>query len=149
MEINYKKIIEDAGNDGGILDAALALQSAEGFVSERAVEELAENYGKSRAEIFDALSFYSMIRFDARGKIRIEICRGAPCHVTGSEAVITAIENCIGCKIGETSADGKYTFTFTECQGQCQAAPSILINDRLYTDVTPESVIILLKKGEL
>ena len=149
MEINYKKIMEEAGKSGGILDAALELQRAEGFISERAVEALAETYGKSKAEIFDTLSFYSMIRFETKGKIRIEICRGAPCHVAGSEAVITAIESFIGCKIGETSADGRYTFTFTECQGQCQAAPTILINDKLYTNVTPESVTLLLEKGEV
>lgn len=148
MAIDYKKIIGKANETGGILDAALALQEAEGYVSGAAMAALADAYGSSEAEIYDSLSFYSMLRFGKEGKTRIEICRGAPCHVAGSDEVIAAIEDYIGCKIGGTSADRNYTFTFTECQGQCQASPAVLINGRLYTGVDPESVVALLEKGD-
>jgi NADH:ubiquinone oxidoreductase subunit E len=67
--------------------------------------------------------------------------------VAGSEAVIAEIEKVIGVTIGETSKDGKYSFDWMECQGQCQSAPTILVNDEIYTDMTPEKVRKLLEGG--
>jgi len=81
------------------------------------------------------------------GKTEILICRGAPCHVAGSTEVIETVEKMLGIKVGETTKDGKYFFGYTECLGQCQAAPSLEINRTLYTDLTPEKVTALLKGG--
>lgn len=145
--INYEELIREVRVSGGLLDAALACQNAEGFLSDAAIEALAASFQSSVAEIYDSVSFYSMIRFNTKGKVRIEICRGAPCHVAGSEAVIAEIEKVIGVTIGETSEDGKYSFDWIECQGQCQSAPTILVNDKIYTDMTPEKVRKLLEGG--
>lgn len=145
--INYEELIREAKVCGGLLDAALACQKAEGFLSDAAIEALAASFQSSIAEIYDSVSFYSMIHFGPKGKIRIEICRGASCHVAGSEAVITEIEKVTCVTIGETSKDGKYSFDWMECQGQCQSAPAILVNGKIYTDMTPEKVRKLLEGG--
>ena len=113
----YEQIITDAMRDGGLLDALLSLQKAEGYVSEDALSALAKHAGVSDAALYDAASFYSMLRFEKPAQTEIRVCRG-----TAS-----------GVKLGESNE--KYSLGWVECLGQCQAAPNLLINGELYTNV--------------
>ena len=56
-----------------------------------------------------------------------------------------AIENHLGIHAGETTADKLFTFIEVECLGACVNAPMVQINDDYYEDLTPESVVSLLK----
>lgn len=147
MNTKYKVIIQSAKEIGGMLDAMRALQNLDGYLTQEAIEVLAEEFQVSPAEIYDAASFYSMIQLTPPSKINIRICRGAVCHVAGSAEVIKAIENALGIQIGNSTKDGRYSFDYTECLGQCQAAPAILVNEKLYTDMTGEKFVELLKTG--
>ena len=74
----YEQIITDAMRDGGLLDALLSLQKAEGYVSEDALSALAKHAGVSDAALYDAASFYSMLRFEKPAQTEIRICRATP-----------------------------------------------------------------------
>jgi NADH-quinone oxidoreductase subunit E len=147
MNTNYQEVITRAMNDGGLLDAMLALQEKDGYLTGEAVEALAKAFNMFPSEVYDTATFYSMLRFEPPSITEILICRGAPCHVAGSSEVIAAIEKELGIKIGEKSEDGKYAFDYTECLGQCQTATAVLINGKLHTNVTPEEIPVLLRKG--
>lgn len=56
-----------------------------------------------------------------------------------------AIENHLGVGPGSTTADGMFTFSEVECLGACVNAPMVQINDDYYEDLTPESIVTLLK----
>ena len=129
----YEQIITSAMTDGGLLDALLALQKAEGYVSEGALETLAAHVGVSPAELYDAASFYSMLRFEKPAQTEIRICRGTACHSGGNAELVAALEAATGVKLGESNET--YSLGWVECLGQCQAAPNLLINGELYTDV--------------
>lgn len=148
MNVNYQDIIEEARKTGGLYDVMLAVQAEEGYLSEPAILSIAEAFEATPSHIYDTASFYSMIHFSPKGEVQIEICRGAPCHVAGSAKVIQAIEHYLGISIGNRTPDGKYSFAYTECIGQCQASPSVLINGKLYTEMDAEKVINILEKGE-
>ena len=70
-----------------------------------------------------------------------------PCQLggCGSDSIVKAIANHLGIKQGETTSDGLFTFIEVECLGACVNAPMIQINDDYYEDLTPESVVELLK----
>nr|WP_320024260.1 NAD(P)H-dependent oxidoreductase subunit E [uncultured Acetobacterium sp.] len=147
MNTEYKEVITRAMEYGGILDAMLALQEKDGYLNGEAVEALGKAFNMFPSEVYDTATFYSMLRFEPQSITEILICRGAPCHVAGSVEVIAAIEKEIGIKIGEKTDDGRYSFDYTECLGQCQAATAVLINGKLHTNVTPEGIAVLLRKG--
>ncbi len=56
-----------------------------------------------------------------------------------------AIESHLGIHPGSTTEDGLFTFSEVECLGACVNAPMVQINDDYYEDLTPESMITLLK----
>lgn len=147
MAYKYRELIENTMKYGGILDVMLALQEQAGYLTEDAICEIAKAYGKSEAEVYDTASFYGMIHFSQRPVYDIRICRGAPCHVAGADRTIKEIEKLLDTKIGGYTKDGKCYFGYTECLGQCQSSPSLLINEKLYTNVTIGNVSELLKEG--
>lgn len=144
--ISYESIIQKALADGGLLDALLALQNAEGYVSEDALNALAEHAKVSPAELYDAASFYSMLRFAPPAKKQILVCRGTACHSGGNGALIEALEAATGLKIGQSSET--YSLDWVECLGQCQAAPNLLVNGKLYTKVDLKKIPELLGGDE-
>ena len=133
MASSYQTIIRNACQDGGLLDALLALQKRDGYVTEEGLKALAAHEGKSAAELYDTASFYSMLRFTPPAKKEIRVCRGTACHSGGNAALIAALEAATGLKIGENNEE--YGLDWVECLGQCQAAPNMLINGKLYTEV--------------
>ena len=129
---------------GGIIEAYHAVQRAYNYIPEEAVAEAAKVFGMSKAEAWGVATFYSYFKVGERGRYIIRVCESAPCHIAGAEEVIAALEKQLGIKIGETTADGKFTLEFTECVGQCQATPVITINSKPYFDVTPDGVAEIL-----
>ena len=138
----YEQIITGAMRDGGLLDALLALQKAEGYVSEGALAALAEHVGVSDAALYDAASFYSMLRFEKPAQVEIRVCRGTACHSGGNAELVAALEKATGVKLGESNEN--YSLGWVECLGQCQAAPNVLINGELHTNVDPKKIPELL-----
>lgn len=70
-----------------------------------------------------------------------------PCQLggCGSDKIMEAIESHLGIHPGGTTEDGLFTFSEVECLGACVNAPMVQINDDYYEDLTPESMVTLLK----
>ncbi len=134
----YQTIIRKALKDGGLLDALLALQKEEGYVSENALEALAEDLGVETADLYDSASFYSMLRFEKPAQTEIRVCRGTACHSGGNTALVEALEAATGIRLGE--GNEQYSLGWVECLGQCQSAPSMLVNGELFTDVALDRI---------
>ena len=83
-----------------------------------------------------------MLRFAPPAKKEILVCRGTACHSGGNAELIAALEAATGLKIGESNEE--YRLDWVECLGQCQAAPNLLINGRLYTEVDLKKIPELL-----
>lgn len=144
---DYQEIIS-AYKDlpGGIIQAYHAIQKEYSYIPEEAVAAAAEAFDMPKAKAYGVATFYSYFKVGQRGKNIIRICESAPCHVAGADKVVAALEQELGIKMGETTADGKFTLEFTECVGQCQATPVITVNSIPYGDVKPEMIKDILAK---
>ena len=141
METRYQEIIgASLDQSSSMLNALHAMQDAEGYLSRDSIQALSEHFGVTATEVSETASFYSMLRFTAPAATRIEVCKGAPCHVAGAQAVVEALESTLGLRMGERSADGHYSLDYVECLGQCDTSPSILINGELHTGMSPAKV---------
>ncbi|KAF1083807.1 NADH-quinone oxidoreductase subunit E [Sporotomaculum syntrophicum] len=137
----YKQILNNyKALPGGLLEAYHAVQGEYNYLPGEAVREAAAVFGVSASQAFGTATFYSYLKIGKRGRYIIRICESAPCHIAGAAEIITVLEKELGIKMGETTADGKFTLEFTECVGQCQATPVITINSVPYTDIKPAQV---------
>lgn len=142
MAIAYDDIVAGALERGGMLDALLALQHVEGYVSEEGISAVARALGRQPGSVYDAASFYGMLRFEPlRADVDVRVCQSAPCCVEGAAEVLAAVERELGVRVGEVSADGSASLGVVECLGQCGCGPAMLVNGKLHTKLTPEGAV--------
>ena len=120
-------------------------QSKTGFLSREAMAKIAETLSVSKSDVYGVATFYSFLSTKPQGRNIIRICQSLPCHVKDGQTVIDSIATELGIKPGETTADGKFTFTITNCIGECDRAPAMLINDDVHGNLTPAKIAQILK----
>ena len=83
-----------------------------------------------------------------KGKYDISVCMGTACYVRGAERVLEALTKKLGIGTGETTMDGKFSLRSLRCVGACGLAPVVMIGDKVYGRVTPESIDDILNECE-
>lgn len=118
----------------------------ERYLSEEAILKIAKEMSIPAADVYGTATFYSFLDTDLRGKYVIRVCKTITCAMKGKNQIIQAIENFLKIKVGETTVDKKFTILQTNCLGWCHKAPAMLVNDDVYTELTPESVVDILRE---
>ena len=130
-----------------LLPALWIVQRAHGWISDRAMAEVAEVLELTPAYVKGVVTFYTMYHQHPAGKHFIQVCTTTPCNLCGAERVVEAFLQHTGCgELGATSPDGKYTVIEVECLGACGFATPVLIGEDFIEGVTPEKVPDLLRK---
>ena len=124
-----------------LLPVLQAVVREEKYLTEQAMIEIARALDISSAEVYGTASFYTFLDLKPRGKNVIRVCKTITCYMKGKDDIIKAIEDRLKLKIGETTSDGKFSFLTTNCMGWCHKGPAMLINDKVYTELTPKKAI--------
>jgi NADH-quinone oxidoreductase subunit E len=85
------------------------VQSRLGYLSEEAMQQVAQFVGIPESEVYGVATFYSQFRLIAGGKRTIRVCQGTACHVQGGALILKAIEGELGVGPGGTTSDGNFT----------------------------------------
>lgn len=112
----------------------------ENYLSDHSMIEIARELDLSAAEVYGTATFYSFLEYKQMGKYVIRICKTITCSMKGKNQILLAIKNMLKIEVGETTPDKKFSLLETNCLGWCHKAPAMLINDEVYTELTPESV---------
>jgi NADH:ubiquinone oxidoreductase subunit E len=101
---------------------------------------VANRLGLHLAEVYGVISFYSYFTDKPVGRYKINICTGTACFVKGADKLVEEFQRYLGIKLGETGIDGKFSLTGLRCVGACSMAPVVMVNDRVYGNVTTKMV---------
>jgi NADH-quinone oxidoreductase subunit E len=128
------------------------VQSVEGFVTEEAMHEVADILDLTPAEVLATGSFYTMLKKRPQGDYLISVCRNITCTHVGAREIFVALEEHLGIKTGETTADGRFSLESAECLATCDGAPALQINYEDFLKVTKDHAVELVKslaRGEV
>ena len=115
-------------------------QKEAGYISHETACEIARIFDLSPNEVYEVVSFYTMFHKKPVGKYVIQVCTNISCMICDAEEIVAHLTKKLGIKLGETTADGKYTLLEVECLGSCGTSPVIQINDDYYEELTPQKV---------
>lgn len=108
---------------------------------------IATALGRSPSEIYGVATFYLQFSLEPKGKYEVRLCDGTACHVRRSIPVLQAIRKKLKLAPGEaTTQDLRFTVETVSCLGACGLAPVVLINEKVYPQMTPESIVKVLKE---
>ena len=117
----------------------LAQRQNKGWLNKKALEKVAETLSMSFIRVLEVATFYSMFNLNPIGKNYIQICRTTPCWLRGSDKLLNIAKEVIGCSLGETSKDKRFTVVEVECLGACCNAPMVQINDDYFEDLNEDN----------
>lgn len=91
-------------------------------------------------DLYGVATFYSFLGIKPRGKYVIRLCNSTPCCMKGGGELLSALKDKLGITPGDITKDRKFSLELVNCIGACDKAPAMLINDKLYGDLTGEKI---------
>lgn len=115
------------------------------YLPEEIMTYIATALGIPPSKVFGVATFYAQFSLEPQGRYVIRMCDGTACHVRGSSKVLQAVRKKLGLSGKETTtSDMQFTIETVSCLGACGLAPVVMVNDRVYGQMTPEKVNRLL-----
>lgn len=138
-EITLKRIDEVIPHYPVKRSAALPLlhlvQEEQGYISEEAMQWIADKLDLQPINILELVTFYPMFRQKPIGRRHIRVCRTLSCALAGSYKVCDSFKKAFNCDLEEVSPDGDATIEFVECLASCGTGPVVMLDDELVEKV--------------
>jgi len=147
------KFIENAAakHHGLLIPVLQEIQERYGYLSEDAVNAVAEKLEMKISDVYGVASFYSAFSFSPKGKYIIVVCNGTACHVRGASKIIDVFSKELSINAGETTDDLMFTLETVTCLGCCALGPVAVVNGKYHSKMTPakvEKLLLNLREGE-
>jgi len=140
-----KKKIEQAlgrypQKQAALLPILHIVQEELGYVPEDAEADIAAIVEIPVVKVREVLLFYSLYLRKPVGRYHLQLCRTISCTLRGHRDILKYVEEKLGIKDGETTADGRFTISTVECLASCETAPMMQLNEKYHDNLTPEKI---------
>jgi len=115
-------------------------QQEEGYVSEAAMKDIAGLLRLTPPQVYETVTFYTMLNLKPVGKFHIQVCKSLMCALVGSDTVLGWLKTKLGIGPGQTTADRMFTVSAVECLAACGTGPMMQINDDYYERLTEQKL---------
>ncbi len=130
------------------IEALKIVQKHDRWVSDEAIQEVADLIGMSAAELDSVATFFNLIFRRPVGRHVILLCDSASCWLMGCNKIRAQLVDRLGIDYGQTTDDNRFTLLPMACLGTCDRAPAMMIDEQLHQDLTAESLDKILKATE-
>ncbi|KRG68888.1 NADH-quinone oxidoreductase subunit NuoE [Pseudoxanthomonas dokdonensis] len=122
-----------------------AQEQNQGYLTDELIAGVAKYLDLPPVWAYEVASFYSMFETAPVGRNNVAFCTNISCWLNGAEDLVRHAEQKLGCKLGQSTADGRvYLKREEECVAACCGAPVVVINGHYHEKLTPAKVDELL-----
>ena len=122
-------------------------QEQEGWVTQKAIEEVANMLDMAEIRVLEVATFYFMFQLQPVGTVaHIQVCGTTSCMICGAEDLVAVCKEKIAPNPHQVSDDGKFSWEEVECLGACSNAPMAQIGKDYFEDLTTESLSDLIDR---
>jgi len=119
----------------------IAQQQNSGWVSRELMDAVADYLDMPPVRVYEVGTFYSMIELEPVGRNMVALCTNLSCMLCGAGDIVRHVENKLGIKLGETTADGRITLKLEEeCLAACAGGPMMTVNGHYHEHLTTAKV---------
>ncbi len=111
-----------------------------GYLSVPVMEYVAERLDLPASKVLQVATFYTMFHKKPSGRYHIEVCTSVPCCMMGGYDVLRHLEQRLGIKAGEVTADRRFSLAEAECLAGCGHAPLMQINSQYHERLTADVI---------
>ena len=121
------------------------IQNHQGYISEEAIEHVAQYLNISENDIYGVATFYTQFRFTRPGDHIIRVCEGTACHVIAGTEIMDEFCKNLRIKPRETTPDYKFTLESVACVGSCALSPVVMVDNKVHGRLEPTDVKKLIR----
>ena len=139
---HWKTRFPEGRQRSAVISALHAVQHENnGFLTTELLNAVADYLELPAIHVYEVASFYSMFQTKPVGKHDVAICTNVSCMLRGADDIVEHVENKLGIKTGESTADGKiFLKKEEECLAACCGAPMMMVDHKYYENLTTEQV---------
>ncbi len=119
-----------------------------GYITPDLICAVADYLDVPEQEVYSTASFYSLLNKHPVGRHVIMACHNVSCYLRGADSIVKALEERLKVKVGETTADGRFTLFTVECLAACGGAPALIVDRAFFENVSVENLDEILANFE-
>ena len=125
------------------------VQDHYGYITKEAETAVAQYLELPEIDVHEVVTFYTLFYTQPRAKTEFHVCRTLACSLLGSDKIVKYLEQKLGVKAGEITADGLFSFDQVECLGACEIAPMLQVSEGEYVGcLTPAKMEKLIEDAK-
>ena len=132
-----------AGRQRSAVIAALraAQEQNLGYLTAPLMDAVAAYLQLPPIQVYEVASFYSMFETQPCGRHHVSVCTNISCMLRGAEDLLAHVEQHLGIKVGESTADGRiFLKQEEECLAACTGAPMMMVDHVYHENLTAEKL---------
>lgn len=133
---------------GALIPLLQEAQEIYGYLPKEVMQLISRELGIPFSKTYGVATFYAQFHLKPRGRNIIRVCQGTACHVRGGAKILEEVKDKLQVKVGDSTADLRYTLETVACIGACGLAPAMMVNDDTHGRLTPEKAVQVLEQYE-
>lgn len=109
-----------------------------GYLTTELMDEIADYLDMPPIAVYEVATFYGNYEHQPVGQFKFCVCNSISCMLRGKDEIIEYLEERLGIKVGEVTADGKFSIKVVECLGSCGGAPMLQLGKDYHEYLTTE-----------
>lgn len=147
MEEKVKEIVQRYSGDKSYLVPILQdVQKEFNYLPKEALFSVSTQLSVPISRVYEVVTFYKAFSLKPKGRNQLSLCMGTACHVRGAELIARNVEDFLGIKEGDTTADLEYSFETVGCLGACALGPVLVVNGEYHGHMNIAKSTKILKK---
>lgn len=131
-----------------VMQALMIVQENQGYLTAEMMDAVAVYLEMPAISVYEVATFYSMYELKPVGRHVINVCTNISCMLKNSAGIVSDLEKKLGIKLGETTADGRFTLRAVECLGACVNAPMMQVDKNYHENLTTDNLDAALEQYE-
>jgi NADH:ubiquinone oxidoreductase subunit E len=145
--LEVRQLLEGlAPGEGDLLEALHRVQHRYGYVPKAAIPAIAQHLRLPESRVYGAVTFYSEFRETPPPETLISWCSGPACYIKGGAEIRDALEQLLGCGIGQNTPDNRLGLHLGQCNGTCDNAPQVWVDGKVVGPLTPSKTVALIRE---
>jgi len=129
-----------------LIETLHSVQEAFGYIDDDALRFVARGLRVPPSRVYGVATFYNYFTLKPQGEHTCVVCMGTACYIKGAAGILAALQNRLGIKAGETTADKATSLLTARCMGACGLAPIVVNDGEVAAQATPESSVALVEE---
>ena len=145
IDLWLKKYPADRKQSAVLAALREAQHQNQGYLTTALMDAVAGYLDMPKIAVYEVASFYSMFETRPVGRHSISVCTNISCMLMGADDIVGHIEQKLGIKTGQSTADGRFFIKREEeCLAACCGAPMMMVDHKYHEKLTPDRVDAIL-----